>query len=81
MTGKSDTKRTVSAHRLPVSLPLARAKPHVSGAPQAAFLTQLLVSPQRLSSSGAPQAFSAYRDVEASDHKRMPMGYRKAVSA
>ncbi|SDG13586.1 hypothetical protein [Pelagibacterium luteolum] len=81
MSGTGDTKRYVSAHRLPVSLPLARPKPSTAGAPQAAFLTQLLGTPQRTGGQSAPQAFSTYRSVETSDLKRMPMGYRKALSA
>lgn len=81
MTGEGDTKRYISTHRLPVSLPFTRSKANIAGAPQAAFLTQLLGTPQRAVGQPAPQAFSTYRSVETSDLKRMPMGYRKTLSA
>lgn len=84
--GRNDTKRYVSGHRLPVSLPLSRAGRSAAAVDMhAAFVAQLLVSIP--AAGGATdharehQADSAYRGVEASDAKRMPMGYRKALSA
>lgn len=85
-SGRNDTKRYVSGHRLPVSLPLSRAArtPAALDMP-AAFVAQLLTSAP---ANGRPadrarenHADRAYRGVEASDRKRLPMGYRKAVSA
>lgn len=75
MDAKSAKNRTVSAHRLPVSLPLPRsARP----TPQAAFITQLLGSGVVARET---QATERYRLAEASDKRRMPVGYRKSVSA
>lgn len=86
LNGRNDTKRYVSGHRLPVSLPLSRAgRPAATLDMPAAFVAQLLTS---VPSNGGPvgparenQADRAYRGVEASDRKRLPMGYRKALSA
>ncbi|WP_338608945.1 hypothetical protein V6617_02785 [Pelagibacterium nitratireducens] len=78
-------KRTISGHRLPVSLSVPRARPSLAGsAPQAAFLAQLIDS-ARASTPASPsresRASQFYRAIETSDLKRLPMGYRKSVSA
>ncbi|WMT86707.1 hypothetical protein NO932_17680 [Pelagibacterium sp. 26DY04] len=58
-----------------MSLPLPRApRPAV----QAAFITQLLGSSVI---THQPHAAERYRLAEASDKRRLPMGYRKSVSA
>lgn len=83
-TGKTE-KRTISGHRLPVSLSVPRAKPSLAGsAPQATFLAQMIES-ARVGTPAPPSrespASQFYRAIETSDLKRVPMGYRKSVSA
>lgn len=79
------SKRHISAHRLPVSLPLPRARPP-SDAPAAAFLVQLMEPPRKVATITTPVsrdtlASQRYRSAETSDVKRVPMGYRKSVIA
>lgn len=83
MGTSQDIKRIVSAHRLPVSLPLPRSnRPTLQ---PAAFLTQLLES--AMPPADAPmvtresEAARRYLLTETSDRRRMPVGYRKSVSA
>ena len=83
-TGKPD-KRTISGHRLPVNLSVPHARPSLArSAPQAAFLAQLIESARAGTSASASRETRAsqfYRSAETSDQKRVPMGYRKSVSA
>jgi hypothetical protein len=78
-------KRTISGHHLPVSLSVPRARPSLSrSAPPAAFLAQLIESARTGAPASTAQetlASQFYRSTEASDLKRVPMGYRKSVSA
>ncbi len=80
MSASHGTKRHISAHRLPVSLSVPRAKPSLArSAPGAAFLTQLMQSPPNPGLTGQPResyASATYRRTEVSDVKRMPAGYR-----
>lgn len=77
------SKRSISAHRLPVSLPVPRA-PRPLRVPPAPFLAQLMDAPHSMASlplSRDGLASQRYRSTEASDVKRVPMGYRKSVLA
>lgn len=78
-------KRTISGHHLPVSLSVPRARPSLARSSlQAAFLAQLIESARAGTSASASRETRAsqfYRSAETSDHKRVPMGYRKSVSA
>ena len=71
------SKRYISAHRLPVSVPLPRV-PRPSPMP-AAFLVQLMNAP--LPVARDEQASQHYRSAETSDVRRLPVGYRKSVLA
>lgn len=86
MNGHKDHKRNISAHNLPMGIALPRRTP-ARDKPAAAFLTQLLATRDaaplervRLGNAGNAAA-SLYRRVETSDVKRVPMGYRKTLSA
>lgn len=87
MNGSDTKKRSISAHNLPIGLVAPR--PRVDGAraarPASAFLAQLLATRENAPLMRAPRRESVatitYRSVEVSDVKRMPMGYRKTLSA
>ena len=72
------------------SLPMAVTRPSprtVRQAPPSVFLAQLLSTHQASPLAGPEvdardrDASSTYRKVEASDVKRLPLGYRKSLSA
>ena len=64
---------------------MPRARP--ANAPEATFLAQLLSGPsdrtlgRALPATREGSANTAYRRTDTSDVKRMPMGYRKSISA
>lgn len=86
MSGTGDTRRIVSAHRLPIALepPHARAA-NSAQRPGAAFVAQVLATREhrpleRARFGHGGEASCAYRRTDQSDTKRLPAGYRKAVN-
>jgi hypothetical protein len=88
VNGSETKKRNISAHNLPISLGGPRPRPEMSRpGPASAFLAQLLATRENAPLARArgqereTLATRTYRTVEASDIKRMPVGYRKTLSA
>lgn len=88
MDRDKNNARPISAHRLPVSLGTPMPRPSLAASrPAAAFLAQLLATRENLPDqrkSGrtvGSEASGAYRRTESIDVKRMPMGWRKSLSA
>ncbi|WP_404401582.1 hypothetical protein [Pelagibacterium halotolerans] len=85
--GESE-KRIISAHNLPMAVERsAQRPPIVRIVTQSAFTAQLIATrdampiqrARRRASDG--EASSAYRRTDTLDVKRLPMGYRKTLSA
>lgn len=85
--GESE-KRTISAHNLPIAIGRPAPRPSLARiATQSAFVAQLIATRDAVPIQRArrrasdSEASSAYRLTNALDTKRIPLGYRKALSA
>lgn len=83
MSAGQEKNRHISAHNLPMEPSAFRERRGaLRNRPAAAFLTQLLIAPAPSAPASASHpATRAYESVEHSDEKRLPAGYRKALSA
>lgn len=84
MSGLPENDTTIA--RLPVALEPAGPRPSlVRGAPSAAFLSQLLAAHDRVIRArrvGSPEgAVGAYHRGARISERRMPLGFRKSVTA